>query len=187
MIKSVLANIVIIITYVCLVIIAFSPSLYAAWMYLISRKIPLKNKGLLRIALSTFCINAIIVYFLAHLAFDYFLTARIAAVDKLAADTIRNAITSQHAFFSKHGRYYSIGPVKGPYSDQYGLRVEKDVILYAEPHWDKTSQTETFQVYALHAWGKSLLFSTKNGDVEEIIPDSELSRQMRSKLINSVK
>lgn len=100
---------------------------------------------------------------------------------------MRNAIVSQQRFFAAHGRYYSVGPVRGPYHDKAGLTVEKDVILEVIPQWDKAGEQETFQAYALDVWGKSLLLNTKDGKVEKAPADSELSATVKSKLLNSVK
>jgi hypothetical protein len=178
---------VIALVYLCLLIVVFSPSLYAGWIYLVSRKLAVKRKGLLKIAVSTFCINAIIAYFLIHLAFNHFLHSEVAEMEAQAAATLRNAIASQHKHYASYGRYYPVGPVKGPYQDEHGLNVEKDVILKVEPLWDKTSEKETFQAYAIHYWGRQLLFNTKDGKIERVSPGSELEQRMRSKLIQSVR
>lgn len=185
--KYVISIAIIALVYICLLIVVFFPTLYAGWIYLVSRKLAVKKKGLLRIALSTFCINAIIVYFLFHLAFDYFLNSKVAEMEAQAAATLRNAVSSQEKFYASHGRYYPLGPVKGPYRDEHGLSVEKDVILEIEPLWDKADQKETFQAYAIHYWGRQLLFITRDGKIERVSPGSELETRIRSKLIQSVR
>lgn len=187
MVTHVLGIAIIGLVYFCLLIVAFSPTIYAVWIYIVSRKVSAKKKGPLKIALSTFCINLIIVYFLVHLTFDYFLVAKVAEMEAQAAATMRNAIASQQKYFAAHGRYYPVGPVRGPYSDEHGLNVERDVILEVEPKWDKSDQKESFNAYAVHRWGKHVLFSTKDGKVEKASPGSELETRMRSKLIQSVK
>ncbi|HMK35717.1 MAG TPA: hypothetical protein VK463_11665 [Desulfomonilaceae bacterium] len=188
MIKDAFGIAIITLVYLCLLIVVFSPSLYAAWIYMVSRKVTSKKTGRqLRIALSTFCINLIIAYFLFHFAFDYFLTSKVAQMEAMTQNSIQNAITSQQKFFAAHGRYYSVGPVRGPYRDENGLSVEKDVILQVEPRWDKADQKETFQAYAFHLWGKHLLLNTRDGRVEQVSPGSELETRLRLKLTRSVK
>jgi hypothetical protein len=173
--------------YFCLLIVVFSPSIYAFWIFLISRKVSAGKKGPLKIAISIFCINLLIVYFLVHIAFDYVLAAKVAQNEALAATTMRTAIASQQKFFAAHGRYYSVGPVEGPYHDKYGLNVEKDVILEVDPKWDKADKKETFDAFAIHRWGTHLLFRAKDGKVEKAPPGSKLEVRMRSKLIESVR
>jgi hypothetical protein len=122
-----------------------------------------------------------------HFAFDYFLASKVAEKEALAMQTMNNAIVSQQRFFATHGRYYSVGPVRGPYQNDLGLTVEKDVILEMVPQWDKAKAQETFQAYALHVWGKGLLLNTTEDKVEQAPADSEVSAMVRSKLLNSVK
>jgi hypothetical protein len=187
MATHILGIVIIGLVYFCLFILAFSPTLYTGWIYLVSRKVSAKKKGPLKILLSTFCVNLIVVYFIVHLLFDYFLVAKVAEMESLVQSTMQNAIASQQKYFAAHGRYYPVGPVRGPYQDEHGLNVEKDVILEVEPKWDKSGHRETFNAYAVHRWGRHLLFSTKDGKVEQASPGSELETRMRSKLIQSVK
>jgi hypothetical protein len=168
-------------------IVVFAPTIYAVWFYFMGRKVQIKSRGLLRIAILTGCANIIVAYFLIHLAFDYFLASKVAEQEALTRQTMQNAIVSQQRFFAAHGRYYPVGPVRGPYQNDLGLTVDKDVILEVVPHWDKAKAQETFQAHALHVWGKGLLLNAKEGKVEKAPSDSEVSAMVRSKLLNSVK
>ncbi len=185
--RDVMGILVVGLIYICLLVVVFSPTIYAVWFYFMGRKVQIRSKGLLRIAVMTGCANAIVAYFLVHFAFSYFLALKVAEKDALALQTIRNAIVSQQRFFATHGRYYSVGPVRGPYQNDLGLKVEKDVILQVVPQWDKGKAQETFQAYALHVWGKGLLLNNTGGKVEKAPVDSEVSTIVRSKLLNSVK
>lgn len=189
MVQDIIGVLVVVLVYVCVFIVVFSPTLYAWWIYLVSRKVKvkMKRKGLLTTALTTLCINLVLAYFAFHLAFDYFLVAKIAEKDALAEKALRNALVSQQRYFDAHGRYYSVGPVRGPYKDDHGLTVDKDVILLVEPHWDRERKAETFRAYALHVWGRDLVTTTQDGNVTPVAKDSEKSSTMRSKLINSTK
>jgi hypothetical protein len=178
---------VIILIYLCFFIVIFSPTIYAGWIYLVSKKVKLKKKGLLRTAVMTFCINLVLAYFLFHLAFDYFLVSKVAEKDALAEKTLRSAVVTQKQYFNSHGRYYSVGPIRGPYQDDHGLTVQKDVIVLVEPRWDKSRKTETFQAYALHVWGRDLIAANQEGKVVQMPEPSEVSTSVRSKLINSTK
>lgn len=186
-IRDAIGIVIIALIYLCLLIVVFSPTIYAVWFYLIGRKVHLKSKGLLRIAVLTACINTVVAFFLLHLAFDYLLATKVAEREALALQTMRNAIVSQQKFFASHGRYYPVGPVRGPYHNDEGLTVAKDVILEVIPQWDKARAQETFQAYALDVWGKGLLLNTKDGQVEKAPADSEVSAMVKSKLLNSVK
>lgn len=178
---------VIILVYVCFFIVIFSPSIYAFWIYAVSRKVNLKKKGLLGTALTTLCINVVLAYFLFHLAFDYFLVSKVAEKDALAEKALRSAILTQKTYFKSRGRYYSVGPVRGPYQDRHGLTVHEDVILMVEPFWDKTLKKETFRAYALHVWGRDLIAATQEGKIGRLAETSDESRSMRSKLVKSTK
>jgi len=173
--------------YFCVIIVLFAPTLYAAWIYLISKKVRLKTKGLLKTALTTFCINLILGYFLVHLAFDYFLPSAVAEKNALVVKTLETAVTSQQAFYKVHGRYYSVGPVRGPFTDDQGLAVEKDVILEVVPRWDRSGGNETFQAYAMHVWGRDLITSDTAGKVTQPAQDSPEAAGIRAKMLNSVK
>ncbi len=187
MIKNLVGVSIIVLVYVCLLVIAFSPTLYAVWIYVVGRSAKLKKKSMGSVVLSTLCVNLIFVYFAFHLMFDVFLPKRMAEIDGQATRSIESAIQAEKNFFGSHGRYYSLGPVRGPYTDDNGVTVEKDVILRVEPHWDKTIQVESFKAYAIHVFGKSVLISTNDGKVLDAASDTELSATIRSKLINSVK
>jgi hypothetical protein len=76
MLREIISTSIIALVYVCLIIIVFAPTIYAVWFYIIGRRISPRSQGLLRIAVYTFCINAVVAYFLFRLAFDYFLLNR---------------------------------------------------------------------------------------------------------------
>ena len=187
MVQDIIGVLVIVLVYVCVFIVVFSPTLYAFWIYLVSRKVKMKRKGLLGTALTTLCINLVLAYFAFHLAVDYFLVAKVAEKDALAAKALRTALVSQQKYYDLHGRYYSVGPVRGPYKDDHGLSVDEDVILLVEPHWDRKRKAETFRAYALHVWGRDLVTTTQDGRVTPLSKDSSKSGSIRSKLINSTK
>ncbi len=187
MVQYVFSVAVIILIYVCFFIVLFSPTIYAFWIYAVSRKVNLKKKGLLRTAVTTLCINLVLAYFLFHLAFDYFLVSKVAEKDALAEKALRSAVLTQKKYFDSHGRYYSVGPVRGPYQGPHGLTVQEDVIVMVEPRWDKIRKKETFQAYALHVWGRDLVAATQEGKVGRLPETSRESTSVRSKLINSTK
>ena len=156
---------IIILVYACFVIIIFSPTLYAAWLYIVGRRMKLKSTRLLRTALITFLMNLVLAGLLVHLGFDYFLPSSIKEKDAIAGQAVENAMLSEEKFHASHGRYYPVGPIRGPYRNEQGLVVEKDVILEVVPVWDKERGIETFQAFALHVWGRSLFRNTKDGKV----------------------
>lgn len=187
MVKYIISVTVIILIYLCFFIVIFSPTIYAGWIYLVSKRVKLKKKGLFRTAVMTFCINSVFAYFLFHLAFDYFLVSKVAEKDALAEKALRSALVSQKKYFKSHGRYYSVGPVRGPYQDDHGLTVHKDVIVVVEPRWDNKLKKETFQAYALHVWGRDLIETDQEGKVVQVPEPSDESTAVRSKLITSTK
>ena len=77
-----------------------------------------------------------------HLSIDYFLTHKVAEKDAAALEAIHEAEASQRKFYRLYGRYYSVGPVRGPYRDEHGLNVKKDVILQVVPVYDKEARKE---------------------------------------------
>jgi len=188
MVRDILGIAIIVVVYACFLVIVFSPTLYAAWFYIVGRKMAAKSKGrLLRTALFTFSVNLILAYFLVHLGFDYFLTSQVNEKDAIAGQAVRNALVSEEAYHAKHGRYYPVGPIRGPYRDEHGLVVDKDVILEVVPVWDKDRGVETFQAHAVHVWGRNLLIGAKDGKVEKAPPDSEQAAALKAKLLNSVR
>jgi len=187
MLWSIFESILLGTVYLCLTVLVFSPSLYVLWLYIIGRRMPIKAEGLLRLTVTTFLINAIVAYFMVHLAYDYLLTAKMAEWQGMARTSLDKAITSEEKFFSSHGRYYAVGPVRGPYKNEYGLLVEKDVILEVVPTWDTQSNSETFQAYAVHIVSRDLLHATKDGKVHQPPHDSEESTRIKAKLFNSIR
>ena len=45
MVQDIIGVLVIVLVYVCVFIVVFSPTLYAFWIYLVSRKVKMKRKG----------------------------------------------------------------------------------------------------------------------------------------------
>ena len=154
--RDVIGILIIALVYLCLLVVVFSPTIYAAWFYFMGRKVQIKSKSLLRIVVLTGCANAIVAYFLIHFAFDHILASKVAEKEALAMQTMNNAIVSQQRFFATHGRYRCRTGTRGPYQNDLGLTVEKDVILQMVPQWDKVKAQETFQAYAC-TFGKSVL------------------------------
>jgi hypothetical protein len=187
MLRDIIGLGVVALVYLCFLILVFAPTIYAAWFYLVARKLSTRRKGVTKLLLYTFCLNAIIAYFAAQLAFDYFLGAKSAETGNSVNLTMQNAVASQNRYFAKYGRYYAVGPVRGPYKNEYGLDVEKDVILYVTPKWDKDSQRESFQAYAVYFWSNGVVEGGGDGKLKKLSPDSEESVRIRSKLLNSVK
>ncbi len=178
---------IIALVYLCFVIVIFAPTIYAAWLYLVTRKISVKRKSITKLLVYVFAINLIIAYFLVHFAFDYFLRTKNAERENSVTFTITNAVASQQKYFARYGRYYPVGPVRGPYKDEYGLNVEKDVVLYVAPNWDKDSQRESLHAYAIHTWGDTTLEIRDDGKLKKLSPDSEEFVSIRSRLLNSTK
>ena len=176
--------------YLCCLVVLLAPTIYAGWFYVVSRKLAIRPQNLarvFRVFLYTLCINVIVAYFGIHLALDYFLGAKTAESRASVMATLTNAMASQEKFFASHGRHYAVGPVRGPYQDEHGLRVEKDVILEITPLWDQKSQREKFNAYAVHVWGRDLFANAGDGKIREMPSDSEESARIRSKLLRSVK
>jgi len=188
MIVEIVGVALIVLVYLCLLVLLFAPTLYAVWIYIIGWKVKIRRPGLLRTTVTTFLINAVIAYFVAHLAYDYFLETQVAEKDALAIKTVEKAVDSQRRFFAAHGRYYAVGPVRGPYSDENGTIVDKDLILQVVPGWDRTGGgRETFEAYALHIWGKNVALSKGDGKVTNAPADPEESARMRAKLLKNTK
>ena len=173
--------------YLCFIIVIFAPTIYAAWLYFVARKLRVKRKSVTKLLAYVFAINLIIAYFLVHFAFDYFVGKKSAERESSVTFTITNAAASQQKYFAKYGRYYPVGPVRGPYKDEYGLDVQRDVLLYVAPNWDKDSQRESFHAYTIHSWGDTTLEISNGGKLKKLSPDSEEFVSIRSKLLNSTK
>ncbi len=187
MLNQTIGYVIIALVYLCFIIVIFAPTIYAVWLYLVTRKLSFKRKNVSKLLLYVFAINLIVAYFLTHFAFDYFLGTKTAERENSVTSTIQNAAASQQKYFAKYGRYYPVGPVRGPYKDEYGLNVDKDVVLYVDPGWDKDSQRDSFRAYAIHTWGDTTLEIGNDGKLRRLSPDSEEFIRIRSKLLNSVK
>jgi hypothetical protein len=173
--------------YVCCVIVVFGPTIYVCWLYVLGRKVEGKARGLARLACITFLINFMVAYFLVRLAFEGFLANKVIEWQNVTARAVGSAVDAEKRFFRSHGRYYAVGPVRGPFSDQYGLSVDKDVILEVVPSWDHDLKRETFRVYAVHVLAKRLLECSRNGKVAQPPFESQEHQKIVSRLFNSVK
>jgi hypothetical protein len=187
MIQQIMGATLVLLVYLCVVIVVFSPTIYVVWLYVVGRRVSRKTSGLRKLVLITLAMNTVVAYLLLKMAFDFFLTAKVEEWQASTRSTIHNAVMSQRKFFSSHGRYYPVGPVRGPYQDDHGLLVEKDVILQVIPRWDHDSQSETFHAYAAHVLAKLLLSASKDGKVNQPPADAEEAMRMKSKLFGSVK
>ncbi len=147
----------------------------------------MRREKLRRIVVVTCFLNFLVAYILYQFAFGLFVPNKVAQMDDTVRETINTAESAEKRFYNLKGRYYSVGPVKGPYSDENGLKVEKDVILQVEPEWDKNAARETFKAYAMHAWGNNLLIFDELGKIVKPDKKSPEAARIKSKLMNSVK
>ncbi|GEM_PF-645223 len=185
---SILGIALIALFYFCMFIILFTPTIYAIWIYIVGRKVTGKTKGLLNTILTTFIINAVVVYLVTHLAFDHFVTSKLQEKDAIAMNAVRSAIVSQKSYRGSHGRYYIVGPVRGPYKDEHGLEVPLDVIIQVTPNSEQAgSKSASFRVYAIHVWGNTVATNNMDGTVAGLPPDSKEATKLRSRLLNAVK
>jgi len=187
MVREIVGIVLIAVVYFFCVVVIFGPTIYVLWLYVIGRKVAGKARGLLRLTYLTFFINLVVAYFLVKLAFECFLTTKVAEWQNLTTSTILSAVSAEERFFKSQGKYYAVGPVRGPFSDQHGLSVEKDVILEIAPSWDTHLKRETFRAYAVHVLTKRLVQSNKDGKVEHPSAESTEARRVTSRLLNSVK
>jgi hypothetical protein len=189
--ERIITTIILGIFYICLMVILFFPSIYAGWFYYIGRKMPVKSpkkKKMLQSVLTTFLINLALVYAFYSVMFKYILPSQIQAKDNLARQAIESVEKSQRKFYSEHGRYYMIGPVRGPYSDPHGLKVSENVIVQVIPKWTpEASPEETYKAYAIHVWGDAAFVRKPDGTVSTLNNDSRRLKNLRSKMIRSVK
>ncbi len=187
MLHIVMVWVILIACYLCLAVIVFSPSIYAVWFYLVGARTRGNKSRLLNGAIAVFIVNATLAYVVFQLVFGHFLPARVAEKDALAAEAVDSAIRSQERCFSSKGHYYPVGPIRGPYRDEFGLDVQKDVILQVETLWDGAAGKEVFRAYAVHVWGEHVVERDGNGQVASSPLDSERVSLIKSKLIKSVK
>ncbi|MCA1959943.1 MAG: hypothetical protein LDL33_04025 [Desulfomonile sp.] len=172
--------------YLCLAIIVFAPTLYAAWFYYLSREDSRRKAKLLRATLTTFIVNAVFAYLLGTLAYNYLVPPMLAKNDATAVETVRSAIESQERHFVSRGRYYAVGPVKGPYQDEFGLSVPQGVILQVTPVWDKEADKETFEAHAVNIWGSKVLWRRSDGRIAHLSNNSDEASRLKAKLLRSV-
>lgn len=187
MVREIVGTALVALVYFCCLVVIFGPTIYVTWLYVMGRKVKGKARGLLRLAYLTFFINLVVAYVLVKLAFECFLTTKVAEWQKLTTETVLSAVAAEERFFKSQGKYYAVGPVRGPFRDQHGLAVDKDVILEVAPSWDNRLKRETFRAYAVHILAKKLVQSTRDGKVQQPSTDSTESRQIKSRLFNSVK
>ncbi len=173
--------------YFCLIIIVFTPTLYAFWIWFIERKVLKTRQKLLRTSLTVLLVNFLIAYFLFQFASNYVVPSKVAQIDSDASSALANATESQKKFYALHGKYYSVGPVKGPYTDEHGLKVGKDVILRVEPKWDKLNSKDDYEAVVIHIFGQTVFISQSDGKIHKANSDSEQYKELRSMLMNSIK
>ncbi len=188
MIASVVGTAIIILIYVCLAIIVFSPTIFAGWFYLVARRITRGKAPVPTSLVTTLVVNVLVVLVVGCLAFDHFVTGLVTENDALAEKTLRIAVQCQQEFHVRRGRYYSVGPVRGPYKTADGLEVAKDVILQMRASWEEgTGKDDTFEAYAVHVFGRGVYFNTKGGEIHKEPDASEKAKTIRGRLIRSVK
>jgi uncharacterized membrane protein (GlpM family) len=175
------------IVYICLGIIILAPTIYLAWFYVVSRKIRGVGKVSLRSLILTFIANAIIGYFIFFLIHNWLYVPSVTSNDTIAREMMDKTIAAQNVFYEKHGRYYEVGPVRGPYSGPNGLKLEKNVIVEVTRKWDKSRNKESFQAYGIHLWGDKLYTGDPKGISEEVYADSTQAASIRSRLIESTR
>jgi hypothetical protein len=182
-----IAGIIILTTvYVCLAVIVFAPSLFAGWLYLISRKLPKTGTRFFRTFLTTLAVNLIVAVVLFRVAADYLLPVAVAGNDASAMESLATAVASQERRKAALGAYEAIGPVRGPYADDFGLVINKDVVLMVEPVWDGKHGRNTFLVFALHVWGSAVAVRDQDGTIGFKPGDSRDAEMLRGKLLRSV-
>lgn len=186
MLGSVVTFSILALCYLCLAVIVFAPTLYAAWFYYLSRSDTRRKQKLLRTTLITFVINAALAYVIGTLAFNYLVPPMLAKNDASAMDTLQSAVESQERHFGARGRYYAVGPVKGPFQDEFGLNVPQGVIIEVRPVWDTEAQKETFEAHAVNIWGSKVLWRRSDGRVAHLSTESDEAAKLRKKLLRSV-
>lgn len=187
MIQDTIGLAIVILCYVCLGIIIFAPTMFAAWLYLVARKVRGQGKRLLRTAISVFIVNALAAYLLGGLAYEHFFPISAKAKDAAALAAVNSAVSSEIRFFESHGKFYPVGPVRGPYKDDRGITVEEGVILEVIPDWDKEAGREVFRAHAVHIWGSKVVVSDNSGEVRESPVGKQDAARLRERLLNSVR
>ena len=177
----------IVIVYICLGIIILAPTIYLAWFYVVSRKIRGVGKVSIRSLILTFIANAIIGYFIFFLIHSWLYVPAVTSNDTIAREMMGRTIAAQKAFYKTHGRYYEVGPARGPFSEPNGLKIEKNVIVEVIRKWDKSRKKESFRAYGMHIWGDKLFTADTQGISEESHADSTQAASIRSKLIESTR
>ena len=120
MISSIIVMVIIVIVYACLAIIVFSPTIFAGWFYLVSRRIARRKAPVPTSLFTTFAINLLVALFLSRLAFYQFVSKSVSENDALAAWSLGSAVQSEIEYHSRSGRYYSEGPVTWPIQERSG-------------------------------------------------------------------
>jgi uncharacterized membrane protein (GlpM family) len=187
MVQDILGITILVIVYICLGIIILGPTLYLAWFYVVSRNIRGVGKVSLRSLILTAIANVIVGYFIFFLIHSWFYVPAIASNDTIARELVEKTVISEKAFYEKHGRYYQVGPVRGPYSAPNGIKIDKDIILEATRMWDKNNKRESFRVYGMHLWGDKIFIGDAQGIDEENYSDSAQASSIRARLIKSTK
>ena len=187
MVQDVAGIALLVIVYVCLGIIVLAPTIYLAWFYVVSRKIRGVGKVSLRSVILTAIANVIVGYFIFFLIHGWIYVPNVNSNDAIARALVEKTIASEKVFFEKHGRYYEVGPVRGPYSEPNGIKIEKNVILEVTRMWDKSRKKESFQAIAMHLWGDKIFTGNAGGIEEENHADSAQAASIRARLIANTK
>ncbi len=177
-----------VIIFLCLAVIVFAPSIFAVWFFLVGKRLSQgRKKKSLRPVISVVAINLMVAYALYHLTFDYIVVARTAQKDALARQAVESVIESELRYYKSHGRYYALGPVRGPYEDRHGASVAEDVILQVTPHWSEAASRNSFKAAAVHVWGSRIITGDAEGRVRELDPETKEAEEIRGKLLRSVR
>ncbi len=188
MISSVIGTIIVVLVYVCLAIIVFSPTIFAGWFYVVSVRISRRKAPVSTSLFTTFAINVLVALFLARLAFYQFVAKSVSENDALAQWSLGSAVQSEITNHSRRGRYYSEGPLRGPYKNAHGLELGKDVILQMRVTGEQgVSRDDSFEAYAVHVFGRHVYINTNDGKIRIEPDDSDKAKEIRSKLVRSVK
>ncbi len=104
MVREIVGTVLVALVYFCFLVVIFGPTIYAVWLYVMGRKVKGKARGLLRLAYLTFFINLVVAYFLVKLAFECFLTTKVAEWQSLTTATIHSAVAAEERFFKTRGK-----------------------------------------------------------------------------------
>jgi hypothetical protein len=187
MVQDILGFVVLGVVYVCLAIIVFAPTMYAFWFYLVGRRVSGPGKRFPYTVITVFLLNLLFAYVLGHLAFTYLIQPGVDRANSQAMQAVKSAIAAQEKYHAVHGRYYSLGPVRGPHTGKHGTVVEEDVVLRVEPTWIEDKGQDGFVAQAIHVWGRGAVVATSEKGPWLQPADSTEAQLIRAKLMSSVK